>query len=158
MFSGICGCIVFSLLKMLVFVNRGIKKREKTVSKPCRNFKIFILHINKVYLVVRADKAVSGQLCRHIDRRIEKSLVALRRDTLNDDHILVLLDKRGIYRRDILPFYRLGEVDHTALDRRGSYKRNCALDRLGEEKPLTLGVYNEAGGHLKSEGGERFGE
>ena len=134
-------------------VNGGVEQSKETEGKSGVDLNILVHGVNKVDLVVCADISVSGKLSRHVDSRVYKSLVALGRHALDDDHILVALYKSLVERDDVLVLDRLGEADLSALDSRGTDKGYRALYRLGEEQTLALGVYNETCGHLKSERG-----
>ena len=72
-------------------VDRGIKKCEKTKCKSGIDLLVLVYGVDEVNLVVSAYVSVIGKLCRHINCCVNKSVIALGRNTLDDNHILVSL-------------------------------------------------------------------
>ena len=94
------------------------------------------------------DVLISGKLSSHIDCRVNKALVTLCGNALDDNHILVFLSQFIACGNDVLMLDRLREANLSALDSGGTDKRNCTLDRIGEEHTLASGINDKTGAHL----------
>lgn len=139
-------------------VDSGVKQSKETEGKSGADLGVLIDSIDEVDLVMCRNNLIAGELCRHIDCRVYEAVVALGRNALDDNHILVLLQNLLVGGGYVLMLNWEREADLTALDCGRTNKRNCALHRLGKEESLASGVDNETCAHLKTKAGESLGK